>query len=104
MEPKRSKYDTNPLDEQVADRAEKSWRHTSSETSASPTENMGGGPTRNIGRSDDVVQGYSESEAPTRRIDESLGTSYPSIFAPTSRSSTTYQPPRVSVPNIYQPP
>src|SRR5438105_12311781 len=104
MEPKRSKYDTNPLDENVADRAKESWGQTSSETSGSPTKHMGGGATRNMARSDDAVRGYSESEAPTRRIDDNLGTSYPSIFAPTSRSSTTYQPPRVSVPNIYQPP
>jgi len=105
MEPKRSKYDTNPLDGNVADRAKKSWGQTSSETSGSPTESMVAGATRNIGRSDDTVQGYSESEAPTRRIDDSLGTSYPSIFVPpTSRSSATYQPPRVAVSNIYQPP
>ena len=105
MEPKRSKYDTNPLDENVADRAKKSWGQTSSETSGPPTENMGGGPTQNIGRSDHAVQGYSESEAPTRRIDDSFGTSYPSIFVPpTSRPSTTYQPPRVPITNIYQPP
>ncbi len=105
MEPKRSKYDTNPLDGNVADRAQKSWGQTSSETSGSPTENMVGGATRNIRRSDDTVQGYSESEAPTRRIDDSLGTSYPSIFVPpTSRPSVTYQPPRVPVSNIYQPP
>ena len=105
MEPKRSKYDTNPLDEQVADRAEKSWGQTSSETSGSPTQNMGGGPTRNFGRSDDAVHAYSESEAPTRRIDDNLGTSYPSIFVPpTSRPSATYQPPRAPLTNIYQPP
>src|ERR1043166_3976464 len=105
MEPKRSKYDTNPLDENVADRAEKSLGHASSETSGSPTQDMGGAATRNIGRPDDAVQGYSESEAPTRRIDESLGTSYPSIFVPpTSRPAATYQPPRVPVSNIYQPP
>jgi len=105
MEPKRSKYDTNPLDEKVADRAHRSWGQTSSETSGSPTENMVGGATRNIRRSDDTVQGYSESEAPTRRIDDGLGTSYPSIFVPpTSRPSVIYQPPRVPVSNIYQPP
>src|SRR5439155_6297849 len=104
MEPKRSKYDTNPLDENVADRAKKSWGQTSSETSGSPTEGLGVGATRGIGRSDDAVQGYAESEAPTRRIDDALGTSYPSIFVPTSRSSATYQPPRVPISNIYQPP
>src|SRR5438132_14152024 len=105
MEPKRSKYDTNPLDENVAERAKKSWGQTSSETSGAPTEDVGGGATRNIGRSNDTVQAYSESEAPTRRIDDSVGTSYPSIFVPpTSRPSAAYQPPRVPVPNIYQPP
>src|SRR2546425_882545 len=105
MEPKRSKYDTNPLDESVMERAQESWGHTSSQTGGSPTENMSGGPTRNIGRPDEAVQGYSESEAPTRRIDDGLGTSYPSICVPpTSRPAATYQPPRVPVSNIYQPP
>src|SRR5262245_49082025 len=106
MEPKRSKYDTNPLDEKVADRAEKSWGQTS-EPSGSPTKNMGAGATRDFGRHDDdqAVRGYSESEAPTRRMDDQLGTSYPSIFVPPPpRPSATYQPPRVASPNVYQPP
>jgi len=107
MEPKRSKYDTNPLDENVADRAKKSWSQTSSETGGSTTETMGHGPTRVISRPGDAdaVHAYSESEAPTRRIDDNLGTSYPSIFVPpTPRPSVTYQPPRVPAPNIYHPP
>ncbi len=62
MEPKRSKYDTNPLDENVADSAKKSWGQTSPETGSSPTESVVAGVTRNIDRSDDAVQGYSESE------------------------------------------
>ena len=102
MEPKRSKYDTNPLDRKVADRAEESF---GSSRPGPPTEGVGGGPTREIGRRDDneAVRAYSESEAPTQRIDD--GTSYPSVFVPPPpRQSTTYVPPRAPVVNIYQPP
>ncbi len=104
MEPKRSKYDTNPLDQKVADRAEQSFE---SSRPGPPTEEVGGGPTRDIGRRNDseAVRGYSESEAPTRLIDDNLASSYPSVFIkPPPRQSATYQPPRVPVSNIYQSP
>ena len=108
MEPKRTKYDTNPLDGKVADRADKSFESHS----GSPTEEVRGGPTRDIGRTEnEAARAHPESEAPTRRIDENFGASYPSIFVPPKnvyktqpRPSTTYQPPRVTDASIYQPP
>ncbi len=84
MEPKRSKYDTNPLDGKVADRAEESMGST---RPGPPTQEVAGGPTRDIGRTaNEEARLNPEREAPTRRIDD--GTSYPSVF----------------VPNIYPPP
>jgi uncharacterized membrane protein len=103
MEPKRSKYDTNPLDGKVADRAEESW---GSEHPGPPTEEVAGGPTRDIGRTaNEAARLNPEREAPTRRIDDDLATSYPSVFVPPPpRQSTTYAPPRAPAVNIYQPP
>jgi uncharacterized membrane protein len=97
MKPKRSKYDTNPLDDKVADRAEQSW--------GPPTEQVGG-ETRDIGRGPQQASaGNAESEAPTRRIDNEFVTSYPSVFVPpTHRQPDVYQPPRVTPEDIYQPP
>jgi len=108
MKPKRSKYDTNPLDGEVADRATESFESTSS---GPPTEKVTGGPTRDIGRTaNEAPRALPESEAPTRRIDDS----YPSVFAyqqprqatyqPPPLSPNVYQPPRVPPPNVYQPP
>ena len=101
MEPKRSKYDTNPLDGRVADRAEDSFE---SARPGPPTEKVAGGPTRDIGRpANEDARLNPEREAPTRRIDD--GTSYPSVFVPPPpRQSTTYAPPRAPAVNIYQPP
>jgi len=104
MGTKRNKYDTNPLDERVADRAGQSF---DSSRPGAPTEDVAGRPTHNIrGRNDKAtVQGYSESEAPTRRIDDNLTSSYPSVFIkPPPRQAATYQAPRVPMANIYQPP
>src|SRR5713226_6079691 len=101
MEPKRSKYDTNPLDGKVADRAEESMGST---RPGPPTQEVAGGPTRDIGRTaNEEARLNPEREAPTRRIDD--GTSYPSVFVPPPpRQSTTYAPPRAPAVNIYQPP
>src|SRR5258708_2479221 len=103
MQPKRSKYDTNPLDEKVAGRAEKSW---SEERPGPPTEEVTGGPTRDIGRTaNEAARLHTEREAPHRRIDEKGATSYPSVFIPPSnRRSATHQPPRAPAADIYQPP
>jgi len=101
MEPKRSKYDTNPLDGKVADRAEESIGST---RPGPPTQEVAGGPTRDIGRTaNEEARLNPEREAPTCRIDD--GTSYPSVFVPPPpRQSTTYAPPRAPAVNIYQPP
>jgi uncharacterized membrane protein len=104
MEPKRSKYDTNPLDERVSDNAGQSL---DSSRPGPPTKEVGGGPTRDVGRRNEnaAVQGYAESEAPTQRINDNLASSYPSVFIkPPPRQSTAYQPPRVPAASIYQPP
>jgi uncharacterized membrane protein len=103
MKPKRSKYDTNPLDERVAERAEQSW---GSSYPGPPTEEVGGGPTRDIGRTaNEAARNHPEADAPTRRMDGNQVTSYPSVFIPpASRQSATYEPPRVTPPNVYQPP
>jgi len=79
MEPKRTKYDTNPLDGKVAGRADKSR----ASRPGAPTEEVGGGPTRDIGRTEnEAARAHPESEAPTRRIDDQIVTSYPSVFIP----------------------
>jgi len=100
MEPKRSKYDTNPLDENVAHRADESFGRTGS---GAPTAEISG-PTHPIDPiSPETSRGANESEAPTRLIDKV--TSYPSVFAPPqTRANVSYQAPRVAPADIYQPP
>jgi len=108
MEPKRTKYDTNPLDRKVAEGAGESFESHP----GPPTEKVRGGPTQDIGRSEDEsVRAYAETEAPTRRIDENFGKSYPSINVPPKsvypaqpRPTIAYQTPRAPDANIYQPP
>jgi uncharacterized membrane protein len=102
MEPKRTKYDTNPLDGKVADRADKSFGSHPSP----PTEEVRGGPTRSIGRTEnDAARANPASESPTRRIDGDAVTSYPSVFIPPKpRTSTEYRPPVAPNINVYQPP
>jgi uncharacterized membrane protein len=101
MEPKRSKYDTNPLDEDVAHRADERFGR---KPAGAPTEDVGG-VTHPIDRSaPETSRGSNHSEAPTRRIDDKV-TSYPSVFVPPpKRPSATYEPPRVNSADIYQPP
>jgi uncharacterized membrane protein len=113
MEPKRTKYDTNPLDGKVADRADKSF----ASRPGPPTEEVRGGATRDIGRTgNEAARADFESEAPTRRIDGQAVTSYPSVFIPPpARPATAYRPPPdldvhayqappSAPPSIYQPP
>jgi uncharacterized membrane protein len=102
MEPKRTKYDTNPLDGKVADRADKSFESRP----GAPTEEVRGGPTRDIARTEnEAARANPESEAPTRRIDGDKVTSYPSVFIPPpARTTTAYRPPPSTQVNIYQPP
>jgi uncharacterized membrane protein len=100
MEPKRGKYDTNPLDEDVAHRADESF--ASSRSAA--TEDISG-PTKPINRNaPQTTRAGTESEAPTRHIGDKV-TSYPSVFVPPpARPSTTYEAPRVTPSDIYLPP
>lgn len=115
MQPKRTKYDTNPLNEKVADCADKSWGGINPENQGrpgAPTEEVRGGPTQDIARTEnEAARAHPESESPTRRIDEDFGKSYPSIFVPPQnvyqtqpRPSASYQAPRVPDASIYQPP
>lgn len=101
MQPKRSKYDTNPLDGNVADQAEKDWGRETESPIDSPTQSMSGAATREIGRtSNEAVRTDPETEAPTRRMDDS----YRSVFAYGQSQAATYQPPRMPDASIYQPP
>ena len=111
MEPKRTKYDTNPLDGKVADRAGKSFESRP----GAPTEEVRGGPTRDIGRTEnEAARDHPDSEAPTRRIDDDQVTSYPSVFIPPKARTayrpppapdvSAYQAPPVAPPSVYQPP
>lgn len=102
MEPKRSKYDTNPLDPGVGERASNSFEST---RPGPPTEEVRGGPTFEVGSHRGEIEGGSyELEAPTQLIDDKV-TAYPSIFVPPkTREYAPYDPPRVSYEKIYQPP
>jgi len=96
MHPKRSKYDTNPLDAEVAERAEEVWGQGEGGPS---TEEFQGATSRVGPAGTDSPRSNIYSEAPTRRIDAppSLDSSYPSVFVP---PTPTYSPP----PAPYQPP
>jgi uncharacterized membrane protein len=91
METKKSKYDTNPLDPDVARKTEEVW---GSEENQPGTQEMKGA-TRPVGYSEKENSGNVHSEAPTRRYDKvPLDTPYPSVFVP----------PVYSPPSHYQPP
>ena len=97
MEPKKSKYDTNPLDPDVERNAEESWGDSGG------TTQQVGGATRDVGRSsNEDARRNVYSEAPTRRYDNPpLEAPYPSVFVP-----PTYSPPAQYQPgqNVYQAP
>jgi uncharacterized membrane protein len=97
METKRSKYDTNPLDPEVEQKAEESWGE-----GGAPTQQVGGA-TREVGKSaNEKARQNVYSEAPTRRYDNPpLEAPYPSVFVP-----PTYSPPAQYQrgQNIYEPP
>lgn len=100
MQPKRGKYDTNPLDENVAERADQEWGRETAHHGA-PTQDMSGAATRDIGRtSSEAARQHPETESPTRRMDDT----YPSVFAYGQPQAATYQPPRMPDASIYQPP
>lgn len=90
----KSKYDTNPLDPDYAKRTEDVWgatRGSSSGNNASPTEEMSGA-TREVARTFNEQARQDEyAEAPTRRINQPLSASYPSVFAqPQSHPPAAY--------------
>jgi uncharacterized membrane protein len=90
----KSKYDTNPLDPDYARRTEDAWGATRSGdggSTSSPTEDMSGA-TREVARTANERARLSEqSEAPTRRYDQPLSASYPSVFAqPPSHPPAVY--------------
>src|SRR5712691_8972949 len=86
MEPKKSKYDTNPLDPDFVRKTEEVWGEESGEGKTQEVK----GATREIGSSaNENARSNVYSEAPTRRYDKvPLETSYPSVFIP-----PTYSPP-----------
>jgi uncharacterized membrane protein len=86
MEPKKSKYDTNPLDPDFVKNTEEIWggRNDGPETQevSGTTHEIGSPPNEN-------ARSNIYSEAPTRRYDNvPLDSPYPSIFIP-----PTYSPP-----------
>lgn len=102
--PKKGKYDTNPLDGDVAKRADEDW---GSARPAAPTEEVKGA-TRDIGRTaNEAARQDTKAEAPTRRFEDPLAGSYPSVFIPpTYQNPPTYQAPVPYQPahNVYAPP
>jgi uncharacterized membrane protein len=86
MEPKKSKYDTNPLDPDFVKKTEERW----SDREGKPETQEVRGATREIGSSaNENARSNIYSEAPTRRYDNPpLDAPYPSIFVP-----PTYSPP-----------
>jgi uncharacterized membrane protein len=98
MEPKKGKYDTNPLDPEAEQKAAAAW----SDDGGSPTQQVHRA-TREVGRTENEHSRQNVySEAPTRRIDPSNETPYPSVFVPpTYAPPTQYQPYQQS---IYQAP
>ena len=98
METKKGKYDTNPLDPDLARRTEEVW----GESDGSTTQEVKGA-TREVGSSvNNSARSNVYSEAPTRRYDNPpLEAPYPSVFVPPTYSppvpyqpaATPYQPP-----------
>jgi uncharacterized membrane protein len=99
METKKNKYDTNPLDPDVARKTEEVWGEGGG---GAPTQQVKG-HTREVGDfGKENARSNVHSEAPTRRYDSPpLEAPYPSVFVP-----PTYSPPAQYSPpgNPYQPP
>jgi uncharacterized membrane protein len=93
MEPKRTKYDTNPLDPEVARGTEKVW----GQTEEAPATGAVKGATTRVGSTNEDARQNVYSEAPTRTFNSTPQgeSSYPSVFVP-----PTYAPPA----EVYQPP
>ena len=95
MEPKKTKYDTNPLDPDVARKTEEVWGQDA--PAATGQIKSGTRPVEPvIGERPESPRANVYSEAPTRRYDTPpLDAPYPSVFV-----TPTYAPP----PDVYQPP
>jgi uncharacterized membrane protein len=91
MEPKKSKYDTNPLDPDFVKESDEAWQ----EGSSGPATQEVKGATREIGSSaNEDARRNLYSEAPTRRYDNvPLDAPYQSVFVPPTYSQPApYQP------------
>ncbi len=94
MEPKRTRYDTNPLDPDVARRSEEAWEEGEA---GAATGAVKGATSPVVSRAPANGHHDAYSEAPTRTFatPPAGDSSYPSVFAP-----PTYAPPA----EVYKPP
>ncbi|HKO46014.1 MAG TPA: hypothetical protein VJU84_22240 [Pyrinomonadaceae bacterium] len=93
MEPKKSKYDTNPLDPDFVKNAQEEW---TDDGSRGETSEVGDRATREIrGAASEEARESVYSEAPTRTFDNvQVNAPYPSVFVPPTYSPPApYQPP-----------
>src|SRR5258708_8502669 len=92
METKKDKYDTNPLDPDVARKTEEVWGYGDGDGGA-PTQQVKG-HTREVGDpGKENPRGNVYSEAPARRYDNPpLEAPYPSVFVPPSYSPPAQYP------------
>jgi uncharacterized membrane protein len=98
METKKTRYDTNPLDPDVAGRTEEVWGE---EESGPGTREMKGATRNVVSSANDSARSNIYSEAPTKTFgNQSLEAPYQSVFAPPQ----TYAPPATYQPNPYLPP
>ena len=83
METKKTKYDTNPLDPDVARKTGEVWGEGNEGGGGTPTQQVRG-VTREVGSvPKENTRGNVYSEAPTRRYDNPpLEAPYPSVFVP----------------------
>ena len=95
METKKTKYDTNPLDPDVANRTKEVW----GEEEGGPGTRQIKGATRDVGYSaNESARSNIYSEAPTRTFDDQpLDAPYHSVFAPPVQQ----QPQSIYQPNPY---
>jgi uncharacterized membrane protein len=97
-ETKKNRYDTNPLDPDVAGRTEEVWGE---ETSGPGTREMKGATRKVVSSANNSARSNVYSEAPTKTLgNQSLDAPYQSVFAPPQ----TFAPPTTYQPNPYLPP
>ena len=93
MEPKKGKYDTNPLDPDFVKNAQEEW---TGDDGRGETSEVGDRATREIrGAASEEARKSVYSEAPTRTFDNvQVNAPYPSVYVPPTYSSPApYQPP-----------